>query len=902
MAMNVRDKINLCSTKSLSGFFVSSVDTAYFYQRRPEFENLIHKYARGTEFEGSFAMPYYNKETHGIEWFIDPVEGQPVPLSSLKGTPEYDMYCAQRAKTIQFFRDKAAKMHPSEQAYVNSMLKYVDVDYMDDVTFCYNGRVIIGVWGMTPRAGYVPATQITTNVKANELLDVTFALEGHGELVAKRPLIKCRAGYRLTAANGDIPQVIPGAGSKFVRWEPCDPNGHVVETPIHFTAVCEREELPPVVMPVDAGETVASPGIPEPPVQRMCRVQFNPDQFGTIPPGTEALEVPEGTCLNQMQVPTPQPMLGYRFAGWNMDPYLPINNDVVFTAIYERDMKQVHFNVGQGGQIQPGLDVVEVPAGMPVDPQLVPQVAALKGFVFKGWDRDLSQPVMENIEVNAVYEKKKGNGCLKALLIALLVILGILLVLLLIKFITGVPDSILANNNLPGHYADVPGYADGGHIDDIFSTPINDGDLGEGILPGNGDNDYHSGMLPTDPGDFVDRPGGGPQIVDGVVNLFFEDDNADLNSFARDFRSLYADTQNYLLDYDDYVKRVSIKFPPSEREAFESKVKNELGNKYAFIMVDEFVLQSDDNAVTTLQTQPRERDWYVDAVNAQQAWSITRGSSDVTVAVVDDGCDVNHSAFTGRIVKPYNVWTKSSTVGAGGGHGTHVAGIAVGTTTSSGVSGIAPQCKLMPVQVFPDGTEYSTLSAEVSGIAYAIHQGAQVVNVSMGSDFSSFHSMSTADQERFSVTHLKELEQMWDRVYRMAQKKNVVIVFAAGNDDVLSCLEANNRPPLSITVTAYNEDMRKAEFSNYGKGSTVSAPGEGIVSSIPGNRYTAYDGTSMAAPVVSGVVALMKSVKGDLTISQTKRILMETGRPNNQHIGPMVMADKAVERARSAAA
>ncbi len=897
MAMNVRDKINLCSTKSLSGFFVSSVDTTHFYKRRPEFENLIHKYARGTEFEGSFAMPYYNKETHGIEWFIDPVEGQPVPLSSLAGTPEYELYRAQREKTVQFFRDKAAKMHPSERAYVDSMLKYVDVDYMDDVTFCYQGRVIIGVWGMTPRAEYTPSSQITTNVKANELKDITFSLEGHGELVSQRPLIKCRAGYRLTAANGDIPQVVAGAGSKFVGWKPFDPNGYVVEDSMHFTAVCEREELPPEP-PQPGDETVVGPDIPAPPAP--CRVQFNPDQFGTIPPGTESLEVPMGTCLNAMQVPTPQPMMGYRFAGWNMDPYLPINNDVMFTAIYERDMKQVHFNVGTAGQIMPGLDLVEVPAGSPLDPQLVPAVTPLNGWVFKGWDRDLSLPVMENMEVNAVYEKKKGNGCLKALLIALLVILGILLVLLLVKFITGVPDSILADAGIPGHYADVPGYADGGRIDDIFSTPINGGDLGDGILPGNGDNDYHSGMLPTDPGDFVDGRDGGPQIVDGVVNLFFEDDNADLNSFARDFRGLYADTQKYLLDYDDYVKRVSIKFPPSEREAFESKVKNELGGKYAFIMVDEYVLQSEDNTVTTLQTQPRDRDWYVDAVHAKQAWTVTRGSQDVVVAVVDDGCDVNHTAFTGRIVKPYNVWTKSSTVGAGGGHGTHVAGLAVGTTTSSGVSGIAPQCKLMPVQVFPNDADYSTLSAEVSGIAYAIHQGAQVINVSMGSDFSQFRSMSVAEQEQMSETTFKELEKMWDRVYRMAQKKNVVIVFAAGNDNVLSCLEANNRPPLSITVTAYTEDMRKADFSNFGKGSTVAAPGEGIVSSIPGNRYTAYDGTSMAAPIVTGVVALMKSVNDDISISQTKRILMETGKRNNQHIGPMVLADKAVERARDA--
>lgn len=894
--MNVRDKINLCSTKSLSGFFVSSVDTAYFYQRRPEFEKLLQKYTRGTEFEDSFAMPYYNKETHGIDWFINPVDGQPVPLSSLAGTPEAEIYRAQREKTIRFFREKAAKMHPSERAYVDSMLKYVDVDYMDDVTFCFKGRVIIGVWGMTPRAGYTPATQITTNVKANELLDVTFSVEGYGEMVSTRPAIKCRAGYRLTAANGDIPQITPAPGNKFVRWSPFDPNGHVVEQSIHFTAVCEREELPPEQ---PAPVVPEAPQAPEPPAApRMCKVQFNADQFGQIPMGSESLEVPEGTFLNQNQVPTPVPTIGYRFVGWNMDPFLPINNDVVFTAIYERDMKQVHFNVAPNGQIAPGVDIVEVPAGTVVPPHLIPLVTPAKGWVFKGWNYDFSQPVTDHIEVTAIYEKKKGSGCLKALLIALLVLLGILSVLLLLKFILGWPSALASNGATPGYYADVPGYADGGRIDDIFSTPINDHDLGDGITPGNGDNDYHSGVLPSDPGDIIDNPDGRGRIVDGVVNLFFEDDNADLNSFARDFRELYADTRNYQLDYDDYVKRVSIKFPPAERTEFERKINSEFGERYAFIMVDEYVLENQGIQVAP-QSQPDDVDWFVDAVHARQAWSVTRGSENVVVAVVDDGCDVNHSAFTGRITKPYNVWTKSSTLGTGEGHGTHVAGLAVGTTTSSGVSGIAPECKLMPVQVFPDGAGYSTLSAEVSGVAYAIHQGAQVVNVSMGANMEAYHDMSAAEQERVSESEFKGVEKVWDRIYQMARKKNVVIVFAAGNSDVLTCLSPENRPSLSISVTAFDEDFHKTSFSNYGKGSTVAAPGEGIVSSVPGNRYTAFDGTSMAAPIVSGVVALMKSEKSDLTVAQTKRILMETGRRNNQHIGPMVQADKAVERVQS---
>lgn len=91
----------------------------------------------------------------------------------------------------------------------------------------------------------------------------------------------------------------------------------------------------------------------------------------------------------------------------------------------------------------------------------------------------------------------------------------------------------------------------------------------------------------------------------------------------------------------------------------------------------------------------------MDAIRLKQGWSITKGSSDVRVAVVDDGIEAGHPMFKGRIVDAYNVFTQNNRLSLGQGHGTHTAGLAAGSADyyNKGASGVAPNCKLMPVQV-----------------------------------------------------------------------------------------------------------------------------------------------------------------------------------------------------------
>lgn len=135
----------------------------------------------------------------------------------------------------------------------------------------------------------------------------------------------------------------------------------------------------------------------------------------------------------------------------------------------------------------------------------------------------------------------------------------------------------------------------------------------------------------------------------------------------------------------------------------------------------------------------------------------------------------------------------------------------------------------------------------------------------------------------------------------MAKEKNAILVFSAGNDNVLSYLNPQNRPDSLISVTAVDRNLNQSIFSsdgagsNYGLGSTIAAPGSDIYSCVPVNDYAMMQGTSMAAPIVTGVVALLKSIKKDITAGQTIDILTKSGKKlSDDALGPLVQADRAL--------
>ncbi|WP_350286716.1 S8 family peptidase [uncultured Croceitalea sp.] len=233
-------------------------------------------------------------------------------------------------------------------------------------------------------------------------------------------------------------------------------------------------------------------------------------------------------------------------------------------------------------------------------------------------------------------------------------------------------------------------------------------------------------------------------------------------------------------------------------------------------------------------------------------------------AVGDNPYDINSRGYGNG--NPKNRFEDES-------HGTHVAGIiAAERNNGKGANGVAKNVKLMSIRAVPNGDEYDKDIA--LGIRYAVDNGAKIINCSFGKSFS------------------PNAEWVYEAI-KYASSKDVLIVHAAGNDgNDLDSSENPNYPndhrfqdsEISdnvITVGAlapsYGSKM-VATFSNYGKANVdVFAPGDDIYSTMPDNKYDFNGGTSMAAPAVAGIAALIRSYYPSLTASQVKKVLMQSG-------------------------
>ena len=206
-------------------------------------------------------------------------------------------------------------------------------------------------------------------------------------------------------------------------------------------------------------------------------------------------------------------------------------------------------------------------------------------------------------------------------------------------------------------------------------------------------------------------------------------------------------------------------------------------------------------------------------------------------------------------------------------HGTHVAGIiAAERNNGIGINGVANNVKIMAVRVVPNGDEYDKDIA--LGIRYAVDNGAKIINCSFGKSFSPY------------------AEWVWDAI-KYAASEDVLIVHAAGNDGDDIDLKSNPNYPndhkfttteiadnvieVGALAPSYGSKM-VASFSNYGSQNVdVFAPGDEIYSTMPGNEYKFQGGTSMAAPAVAGVAALIRAFNPELTAAQVKQVLMQSG-------------------------
>ncbi|MBC8180285.1 S8 family serine peptidase [candidate division KSB1 bacterium] len=298
-----------------------------------------------------------------------------------------------------------------------------------------------------------------------------------------------------------------------------------------------------------------------------------------------------------------------------------------------------------------------------------------------------------------------------------------------------------------------------------------------------------------------------------------------------------------------------------------------------------------DYIFSALETVPNDplyssQQWYLPVINAPAAWDTTTGDTTQLIAIIDTGVDWDHADLDGKIKINWTEYNGASGVDDDGNgkiddirgwdfvnndnnpnddnsHGTHVAGIAAAeTNNSTGISGVSWGAKILPVKVL-QSTGYGSSSTVALGVTYAANLGATILNLSLGS-YSESATLKTALENAYTTA---------------------VIVAAAGNDRKHIEPPPILPPPapmfpacygwvIGVEATKQTWDEKygwRARFSNYDPSGPVSynndygynyelkAPGVSIHSTLPNGLYGNLSGTSMATPIVSGAVALLKT-------------------------------------------
>lgn len=304
--------------------------------------------------------------------------------------------------------------------------------------------------------------------------------------------------------------------------------------------------------------------------------------------------------------------------------------------------------------------------------------------------------------------------------------------------------------------------------------------------------------------------------------------------------------------------------------------------------------------------------WAAAAIGLPAAHGVTRGDG-VIVAVLDTGIDLAHPALAGKLAPGYDfvdMDTDPSEVGEAGvdvvyGHGTHVAGIVALT---------APGAKIMPLRVLDQNGE-GNVWVLAEALHYAVNpdgdpatdDGATVINLSLGTaQRTSFldevldlvtcqdGNRDGEDDGDGSSTQLPDRGGREDRDECLSRKGAVVVAAAGNNGSTEKEYPAAAESSGLLAVAATTQADTRASFSNFGSWVSLGAPGDSILSAVPGSQWGAWSGTSMAAPFVAGTAALVQAQNGLLSPDEVARQIVDTAHPIAGEVRRRVDAAAAV--------
>ena len=277
----------------------------------------------------------------------------------------------------------------------------------------------------------------------------------------------------------------------------------------------------------------------------------------------------------------------------------------------------------------------------------------------------------------------------------------------------------------------------------------------------------------------------------------------------------------------------------------------------------EFAHFANKYALHARANDPRYVDqWHLDRVRANFAWDVTHGDESIIVAVIDSGVDYNHNDINQRMWRNpvsgnfgFNIVTGDQFPMDNGGHGTHVAGV-IGAITNNGLAtaGVA-KVKIMAIKAFGGGEHDDRFMTRA--LRKAAANGAKIVNNSWGPKIR-------------GGTHTT-----LETALRALALDNIICVFSAGNENMSidTVFPGNIESEVIIVAGSKKENDKKTDDSNLGDKVTIVAPGEDIYSLGRNNQINTMPGTSAAAPIVSGAIALLLTESPNLSLNNIKTLL-----------------------------